>query len=73
LADVPVAPGSDLDGPTLREAHIRDRTGALVLAIRHGDGAFNTNPSPETELAGGTVLIAVGTKPQLDQLRALGG
>lgn len=73
LAEVPVTEGSALDGPTLREAHIRDHTGALVLAIRHGDGGFNTNPSPETGLAGGTVLIAVGTKPQLDQLRALGG
>ena len=73
LAEVPVVEDSDLDGPTLREAHIRDRTGALVLAIRDGDGGFNTNPSPETELIGGTVLIAVGTKPQLDGLRALGG
>lgn len=73
LAEVPVAEGSALDGPTLREAHIRDQTGALVLAIRHGDGGFNTNPSPETALIGGTVLIAVGTKPQLDELRALGG
>jgi voltage-gated potassium channel len=73
LAEVPVANGSELDGPTLREAHIRDRTGSLVLAIRESDGDFNTNPSPETPLTGGTVLIAVGTKPQLDGLRALGG
>jgi voltage-gated potassium channel len=73
LAEVPVAAGSDLDGPTLREAHIRDRTGALVLAIREGDGGFNTNPSPDTALRGGTVLIAVGTHVQLDELRALGG
>jgi voltage-gated potassium channel len=73
LAEVPVAPGSELDGPTLREAHIRDRTGALVLAIRDSAGGFNTNPAPETPLSGSTVLIAVGTKPQLDGLRALGG
>lgn len=73
LAEVPVAEESELDGPSLREAHIRDRTGSLVLAIRDSDGDFNTNPSPETKLTGGTVLIAVGTKPQLDGLRALGG
>ncbi|MEL7209905.1 MAG: potassium channel protein, partial [Actinomycetota bacterium] len=40
LAEVPVAAGSELDGPTLRDAHIRDRTGGLVLAIRDGDGDF---------------------------------
>lgn len=73
LAEVPVAGDSVLDGASLRDAHIRDQTGALVLAIRDGDGLFNTNPVPETILAGGTVLIAVGTKPQLDGLRALGG
>ena len=73
LAEVPVAEGSALDGSSLRQTHIRDKTGALVLAIRDGDGGFNTNPSPETTLIGGTVLIAVGTKPQLDGLRALGG
>jgi voltage-gated potassium channel len=70
LEQVDVPPTSPLAGRTLREAHIRDKTGALVLAMRHADGTFTTNPTPETEIVGGEVLIAIGTQAQLDALLA---
>jgi voltage-gated potassium channel len=69
LAEVPVPDGSGLAGRSLRASHIRDRTGALVLALRSADGAFTTNPSPDTAIRAGDLLIAIGTA---DQLRALG-
>ena len=68
LEQVDVPPGSPLAGRTLRETHIRDKTGALVLAMRRADGLFTTNPTPETEIVGGDVLIAIGTQAQLDAL-----
>ena len=68
LEQVDVPAGSPLAGRTLREAHIRDKTGALVLAMRHSDGTFTTNPTPETQIVGGEVLIAIGTQAQLDAL-----
>jgi voltage-gated potassium channel len=68
LEEVPVAATSDIGGRTLRDAHIRDRTGALILAVRGADGAFTTNPSPETVIEPGTVLIAIGTEGQLAAL-----
>jgi voltage-gated potassium channel len=68
LEEIRVAPSSDLGGRTLRDAHIRDRTGALVLAVRDGRGAFTTNPSPETVIETGQVLIAIGTEEQLAAL-----
>jgi voltage-gated potassium channel len=71
LADVAVPAGSPLVGYTLRDAQVRDSTGALVLAIRGRDGAFATNPGPETEVQEGDVLIAIGTAEQLDALRSL--
>lgn len=71
LADVAVPAASALSGQTLREAQVRDRTGALVLAIRQEDGTFATNPAPETVLAGGSTLIAIGTASQLEDLRSL--
>jgi voltage-gated potassium channel len=71
LADVAVPASSALSGQTLREAQVRDRTGALVLAIRDGDGRFATNPPPETVLTGGSTLIAIGTASQLEDLRSL--
>jgi len=68
LEEVHVPQGSPLAGRSLREAHIRDLTGALVLALRDGNGSFTTNPSPETRIAAGQVLIAVGTAAQLAKL-----
>lgn len=73
LADVPITPTSPFVGRTLRQAHIRDRTGALVLAVRQGDGQFLTNPSPDRVLATGEVLIAIGTDVQLRDLDRLAG
>ena len=70
LAEVAVGPSSPLAGSTLRDAHIRDRTGALVLAVRHPSGSFSTNPPPETVLQADDILIAVGTSTQLDALAA---
>lgn len=68
IEEVAIPPASPVAGATLREAHLRDRTGALVLAIRSAGGAFNTNPDPGVVLEPDTVLIAVGTSAQLDAL-----
>ena len=68
LGELAVAAHSSLAGNSLRSAHLRDRTGALVLAIRRPDGSFVTNPSPEDAITAGDVLISVGTDEQLDAL-----
>ena len=68
LEEVPVGERSPLVGSSLREAHIRDRTGALVLATRDLDGRFTTNPAPETVIKPGEILIAIGTEAQLAAL-----
>ena len=68
LEELIVSDVSPLSGATLRSAHLRDRTGALVLAIRRPDGTFLTNPSPEDTIEAGDVLISVGTAEQLGAL-----
>jgi voltage-gated potassium channel len=73
LAEVRLSPESMLAGRTVREAHVRDKTGALVLAVRHEDGTFITNPSPDVELTPGQLLIAIGTQQQLDALSRAAG
>lgn len=65
LEEIEVSRRSPLAGRSLRDAQIRDRTGALVLAVRGDDGSFTTNPPPETEMAPGQILIAIGTPDQL--------
>jgi voltage-gated potassium channel len=69
LAEVTVPEGSPLVGRTIRDAAIRDRTGAMVMGLRRPDGAFVANPGPDHVVAPGQVLIGIGTPSQLDALR----
>jgi voltage-gated potassium channel len=71
LAEVVVPQRSTVSGRSIREAQLRDRTGALVLALREQDGTFHTNPPPDTPLREGHVLIAIGTADELVALHEL--
>lgn len=71
LGEVPVVDGSPLAGSTLRDAEIRERSGALVLARREVGGAFVTNPEATHRIEVGDILIAIGTADQLADLAEL--
>lgn len=73
LEEVRLAARSPIVGTTIRDAQIRDRTGALLLGVWTDGGQFVTNPPPEQVLTGGSVLIAIGTPAQLSGLEALAG
>jgi voltage-gated potassium channel len=68
LEEVQVPDGSPLAGSTIGESALRDRTGALVLALRDPDGSFRTNPRSDTRIEPGEVIIAIGTQAELDSL-----
>jgi voltage-gated potassium channel len=68
LEEILVPAQSSVAGQSIRDAHLRDRTGALVLALRGEDGQFATNPPPDTTIEPGQVLIAIGTPAELDAL-----
>lgn len=68
LEEITVDKSSPIAGMTLREAHLRDLTGALVLALRDPAGAFRNNPPPDVVLSAGDVLIAIGTEDELEHL-----
>jgi voltage-gated potassium channel len=68
LAEIVIPAESSIAGQSIRSAHLRDRTGALVLALRSAQGVFNTNPSPDTTIESGQVLIAIGTPDELESL-----
>jgi voltage-gated potassium channel len=62
----------DLEGKTVAESQVRQRTGANILAIRRRDGgSVLTNPPAELRFAPGDVLIALGTRQQLKDLSVL--
>jgi len=68
LEEVAVPGGSPLAGASLRDAQIREQTGALILAMRRPDGRFVTNPPPEAIIEPDQILIAIGTAAQLSAL-----
>jgi voltage-gated potassium channel len=61
-ADSPIA------GKTLRNAKLREQSGALVLALRAPDGTFMTNPTGSTVLGENHVIIAIGTAEDFARL-----
>lgn len=73
LEEAVVQERSPLAGRTIGDARIYDKTGALVVAVRDGDGRFTTNPGPDTRLTRGDVLIAIGASAQLAALLELAG
>jgi voltage-gated potassium channel len=73
LEEVTLGPGSPLVGTSLSEARVRDRTGALVLAMHDPDAGFVSNPEPGLVMDAGQSLIAIGTPGQLERLAAVAG
>lgn len=58
-------------GRTIGELRIRRQTGALVIALRKADGAFDPTPDAAAVLEAGDVLIGVGTTDEMARLEAL--
>ena len=58
-------------GRTIRELRVRSDTGALIVGVRRPDGSFDTTPEPDTPIAAGDVLIAMGTQNELRALEEL--
>ncbi|BEK94974.1 potassium channel family protein [Nocardia seriolae] len=70
IEEIGIGAGSELIGRTLTDTALRRNTGALLLALRTSEGRFITNPTDETELHAGDILIVLGTPAQLDAVRA---
>ncbi len=70
MEEVRIVADSPLVGSTIREAHIRTRTGALVLAVRDLETReWAYNPGPDTRLTAGTILIVMVPIDELPRLR----
>ncbi|MEM1335233.1 MAG: potassium channel protein [Actinomycetota bacterium] len=68
LREFSVPDGSPLAGTTLREANLRESSGALVLALRKPSGEFTTNPRGDTMIDPDHIIIAVGTDEDFRRL-----
>jgi len=61
---------SGLEGKTLGEVKIEEKTGAKILALSQ-EGKVNVKPTPDTILHKGNVLLMVGKPEQLKKLQEL--
>ncbi len=65
LQEIVVSDHSSLIGKTLHEAEIRQKSGALVLAIRKDDKSFTLQPHASSKIEKGDIFIAIGNQEQL--------
>ena len=61
---------SPAQGKTLAEIALRSRTGASVIAWTHV-GVTQANPSDNTRLTAGDIVVLLGTRPQIQQAMGL--
>jgi TrkA domain protein len=67
---VEVGVDSPVAGETLGDSEIRTVTGTSIIAIQRGEETV-ANPTPETELEPGDLLVAVGTREEQSELAAM--
>jgi voltage-gated potassium channel len=58
-------------GKTIRDIRVRHETGAIIVALRKGDGSFDTTPEPDVTIDPGDVIVGVGTTDELQRLEDL--
>ena len=73
LEEIRIQTGSPLAGHTLAEARIPQKTGLIIIAMRHLDprgreGPWSYNPGPQEEIRIGDVLIVMGNPDQISRL-----
>ena len=69
--EITVEPTCEAAGRPISDLGLQESTGAMVVAVRRGTGAFMTAPPPDTVLAAGDVLIGVGSAEEIQRLEEL--
>ena len=71
IEEVTIGPRGSLAGAQVKDNRIRQELGIMVVAVRKPNGQMMFNPTPDTTLEAGDVVIALGHKDQLARLTAL--
>ncbi len=70
IVELPIYPRSVLIGKKLKDALIHQRTGTNIVGL-WSIGKLSLNPQPEDLIRENSVLLAVGTEKQLEELKKL--
>lgn len=71
LGEVVIHANSSLSGTTLQDSQLRERWGAIVVAVKDQGGELVFSPSAQTVLRSGDTLILVASTACLDELRRM--
>ncbi len=73
IEEIRIQPGSAMDGVSLLEIALREKTGVNVLGVHHEGTGLSMDFSPSEILKGGDTIVAMGTKEGLKKVRQLAG
>jgi len=73
IEEIQIKPGSPLIDSTLRECSIRKEFGIMVAGIKKTGKDVFLNPSPDTKIEAGDILIVIGDREGLEKLEKLYG
>lgn len=73
LEQIHIHPESPLAGKSLSQMDIRNNMGITVLACRHTDGRFETHPGPGSMMEPDSILLVLGTRNQLHDMKRFAG
>jgi len=71
MEEMPVSASSKLTNVMLRDSGIRQQLNLIIIAIKTSDGGMLFNPSFETTIQAGDMVIAVGGLENLEKLEAI--
>ncbi len=71
MEETKISGHSALVGTNLRDSRIRAELKVIIVAVKKPTGEMVFNPDPEMVIESGAVLVAIGSREQLDRLEAL--
>jgi voltage-gated potassium channel len=69
IEEITVGEDSPLNNLTLVDSGIRQDMDIIIIGIKQKDGTMIFNPSSQTKIKGGDILIAMGRNRDLERLR----
>ncbi len=67
LEEITITDSSPLNGKVIKESGLREKTGAMVVAVKRGD-KMHFNPSPAMKILPEDILILIGEKNKINEI-----
>jgi len=68
MGEIPIGEKAEIKNVSLKDSGLRQRFDVIVVAVRKATGEMIFNPSPETIIDSGDILIILGKSENLKKL-----